>query len=121
MHQTNLAEEINKTKSKNFFVIVEGKNDLHALVELGFNPKNIFVLKNGKNIQEDIEFIINELKKRKQECVILTDLDSEGKKLYNIIKNELSKEGIKINNFLRKQLLKEKISHIEGLATFTLK
>ncbi|MEM4641220.1 MAG: toprim domain-containing protein [Candidatus Pacearchaeota archaeon] len=103
-------------KSKSMFIVVEGRKDLQALIDLGFKRKNIFVLNNGNSIEKNIEKII-ESSKRNQVC-ILTDFDSEGKKLYRMIKRELSKNGVKVNNKLRLQLLKEKISHIEGIATF---
>ncbi|UCD20712.1 MAG: toprim domain-containing protein [archaeon] len=114
-----MLEELEKIKQRNLLIIVEGKNDLAALLELGFKKNNIFVLKNGKQLQQDIEEIIGILEKRKEKsCIILTDFDYEGKKLYHILKRNLNRNRIKVEDKIRHLLLKDKISHIEGLATF---
>ena len=109
-----ILDLINKIKEKyqDILIIVEGINDKKALELLGL--ENIFVLKKG-NLFEAIEKIINSGVKK---CMILTDFDSEGKKLYSMLKRELVKNGIKIDDKLRKLLMKEKLSHIEGLSTF---
>lgn len=109
-----ILEEIERAKQDKL-IIVEGMKDAQALEELGFEEENIFVLKNGKCIKENIEKIIRILKQNKKTCIILTDFDSEGKKLYEILKKELGNNGLKIDNSLRLAILKEKISHVEGL------
>ena len=101
-----------KNKYPEVLIIVEGKNDKKSLEELGL--QNIFVLKKG-NLFKAIEKIIDSGIKK---CMILTDFDDEGKKLYYILKRELVKNGIKIDDKLRKLLIREKLSHIEGLFTF---
>ncbi|MCS7134795.1 MAG: toprim domain-containing protein [Candidatus Pacearchaeota archaeon] len=111
-----LFNQIQKTKKENFFCIVEGKKDMQALRKIGFSIKNIFVLNNGKSLQENIEKIINITKGRK--VCILTDLDERGRKLYKAIARELSKQGIKLENGLRLQMIKENLSHLEGIPHF---
>ncbi len=107
------VREIEKAKDNNTLIVVEGKKDKIALEKIGFH--NIFVLnETGKSIFVKIE----EIAKRKEECVILTDFDKKGKKLYNLIKSEFNLNGVKMNNSLRNALLKAHLSHIEGISTF---
>lgn len=108
-----LIKEIEKVKNNNTLIVVEGKKDKIALEKIGFH--NIFVLnENGKSILIRIEEIV----KRKEECVILTDFDKKGKKLYHLIKSEFISNGVKMDNRLRNMLLKAHLSHIEGISTF---
>lgn len=109
--KTDILKLIDKIKNSDFLIIVEGKKDKNALSALGL--KNIFILKKG-SLAEAIEKII----KMDKECVILTDFDDEGKKLYRILKRELVENGIKIDDKLRALLIKENLSHIEGLFSF---
>ena len=102
-------------KSRNFFIIVEGKNDKKALLELGFI--HIFIIhESGKSIYEKIEQI-EFLAENKKIC-ILTDFDKKGKKLYLLLKSELSKRKVHVDNTFRGMLLKSGISHIEGLSSY---
>ena len=50
-----------------------------------------------------------------KEIVLLTDLDSEGKKLYSQLKKMFSQRGVNIDDHLRLILFKHRVSHIEGL------
>ena len=104
-----LLEEIEKLKTSNTLIIVEGKKDISALRNLGL--KNVVEI-NG-NIYEFAESI------KEDEVVILTDLDPEGKKLYSKLMHYFSQKGIKINNKLRNILFKEtKLRQIEGIDTY---
>ena len=94
----NIKEEISKIKQNNYLVIVEGKKDKKAL-------KN-------KPIFEIIESING------KDIVILTDLDSEGKKLFNKLRHQLQRRGVKLHNKLRNLLFKTKLRHIEGLINY---
>ena len=89
-------------------IIVEGKNDVKALKEIGF--EYFFTLR------KPIYKIMEELTTK--EVVILTDFDHKGIQLYKKIKSECSQRGIKINHKLRSLLRKSKMIHIEGLTTF---
>lgn len=106
--KNQILELIEKIKKSNKLIIVEGKNDKKALNQLGL--KNILVL--SKPLFEIIEEI------KDQEIIILTDLDSEGKKIYQELRHHLQKRGKKIDNKLRKLLFKTNISQIEGLAKY---
>ena len=105
----NIKEEISKIKQNNYLVIVEGKKDKKALNELGIT--NVIFLKN-KPIFEIIESING------KDIVILTDLDSEGKKLFNKLRHQLQRRGVKLHNKLRNLLFKTKLRHIEGLINY---
>jgi len=96
-------------ESKDLPVVVEGKRDVRALRKLGFN--NIFPL--NKPIFAMIEGVSHY-----KEVIILTDLDTEGKKLYRKLKSGFCERGVQINEKLRQQLIFYKISHIEGLDSF---
>lgn len=108
-----IIKEIEKAKGDNSLIIVEGRKDKIALEEIGL--KNIFVLnEDSKSLLIQVE----EIAKRKEECIILTDFDKRGKKMHDLVKSELLQRGIKINNKLRGRLLKAHLSHIEGISTF---
>ncbi|MEM2138941.1 MAG: toprim domain-containing protein [Candidatus Woesearchaeota archaeon] len=111
----DLYEEIQKIKEGNFIIIVEGKKDKNALLNLGLNENKIFFLKNdiyGFSLE-----VIKNLKKD-DKIIILTDLDKEGIKLYKKIKEILEKEHIKINDNLREIIKKLDIKQIEGLDSY---
>ena len=105
------SEHINKIKQSNQLIIVEGKKDRAALEKFGI--KNIIEL-NKKPIFEIIENISDNNKN----CIILTDLDRQGKELYGKLNSGLQQRGVKINNNFRNFLFKNtKLRQIEGLAT----
>ncbi|MBI2557883.1 toprim domain-containing protein [Candidatus Woesearchaeota archaeon] len=109
-------EEINylieKIKSSNILIIVEGKKDKAALQKLGIN--NIKELSKKPLFQ-----IIEEIAEHNDECIILTDLDREGKLLYSKLNSNLQKHGVKINNHFREFLFKHtKLRQIEGIYSY---
>jgi 5S rRNA maturation endonuclease (ribonuclease M5) len=93
-------------------IIVEGYKDRAALQKLGL--ENVVSLR-GKPMYKVVELVA----KLCDECVILTDLDREGKKIYSVLKAELQKHGVKIDDRFRKFLFKETdLRQIEGLFRF---
>lgn len=111
---SGLLEEIEKAKSNNSLIVVEGKKDKIALWELGL--KNIFVLnETGKSIYEKIEEISDN---KNSEIILLTDADKEGRKIYDLLKGKLAQMNVKMNNKMRDLMIKLKISHAEGLDSF---
>ena len=91
-------------------ILVEGQNDERKLRKLGVDKKRIFLV-SGKPIY----MVIEELKDEK-EVIILTDLDYEGKRMYNKLRHHLQTHGKKIDNRFRNFLFqKTTISHIEGI------
>ena len=103
---------ISKLRKSNKLIIVEGKKDKSALEKLGL--KNIIILnKPLYRIVEDVKC---------KECVILTDLDKEGKKIYGKLNSDLQRNGIKVDNTLRNFLFKEtKLRQVEGLYSYISK
>ena len=107
-----LIELIEKTKNSGILVIVEGKKDRAALQRLGIN--NIIELSKKPLFQ-----IVEEVADSNDECIILTDLDKEGKMLYSKLNSNIQKHGVKVNNKLREFLFKHtKLRQIEGIDTY---
>lgn len=101
-------------KECNLPVIVEGVKDRKALEFFGINN---FVILN-KPLFEIVELVAGQTK----ECVILTDLDVEGKKLYSMLSEDLQHRGVRINNNFRNFLFKEtELRQIEGLKNYVKK
>ena len=103
---------IRKIQKSNTLVIVEGKKDKAALQKLGIN--NIIELNKKPLFQ-----IIEEIATSNEECIILTDLDKEGKQLYSKLNSNLQKNGVRVNNKFREFLFKHtKLRQIEGMDTY---
>ena len=103
---------IDNTITSNILVIVEGKKDRIALQKLGIN--NIVELSKKPIFQ-----IVEEISNSNDECIILTDLDKEGKQLYSKLNSNLQKHGVKINNKFREFLFKNtKLRQIEGIDSY---
>mgnify|MGYP001618422617 CR=1 FL=1 len=106
----DLQEWVESLQQTERLIVVEGKNDVIALQELGIvqarplNTQPIFLF--AESIEE-------------KEVIILTDLDPAGRKLYRQLKRALVKRGKKIDNIFREFLFKEtSLSEIEGLPTY---
>lgn len=103
---------MDKIRGSGILVIVEGKKDRAALQRLGI--KNIIEL-SKKPIFQIVEEIVN----LGRECIILTDLDSEGKELYSKLNSNLQKFGVKVDNRLRDFLFRNtRLRQIEGIGTY---
>ncbi len=103
---------VEKLKEEQLWIIVEGPKDKASLQKFGL--KNIIYLR-GKPLFEVVEWVAS----LTDECIILTDLDREGKKLYSVLKAELQKQGVRINDKFRNYLFKETdLRQIEGLYNY---
>jgi len=100
-------EFYDKLRKNNSVKIVEGKKDKQALESLEIN--NIHYLK-GNPLYKIVELFENE-----KEIILLTDLDTEGRKLFSVLSKQFQKKRVKINNKFREFLFKNKVSHIESL------
>ena len=99
-------------QNSNKLIVVEGKKDKFALNSL--NIKNIFVLNNKPLYQ-----VVEEVADISKDVVILTDLDSEGKKLYSILQTDLQKNGVKVDKVFREFLIRNtKLVCIESIENF---
>ncbi len=102
-----LEDWIESLRKTDKLVIVEGKKDKKALENIGI--KKIVTISNKSLLYLEQ---IND-----KEVIILTDLDSHGKKLYSKIKNNLQKRGIKVDNKFREFLFKKtRITFIESIS-----
>ncbi|MEK6828373.1 MAG: toprim domain-containing protein [Nanoarchaeota archaeon] len=107
-----LKHQIENIKDSNILVIVEGKKDKAALHKFGIS--NIIEL-SKKPLFQIVEDITNSY----DECIILTDLDREGKQLYSKLNSNLQRNGVKVNNKFREFLFKHtKLRQIEGIHTY---
>ena len=89
-------------------IIVEGKKDARTLIELGFS--------NVVEIKGPLFSFVEAIAGKYEECIVLTDLDKEGRRLYHFLKSSLIKNGVKIDDRLRNFLFSNTyISNIEGL------
>ncbi len=105
----DFEEWVRKLKKSKKAIIVEGKKDKLALEELGVK-KDIIIL--NKPLFQVVETIASKYK----DCILLLDLDKEGRKLHHKLKHDLQKHKVRIDNKFREFLLKEKkIKQIESL------
>ncbi len=109
MNNLEIIEELAEIKNNKYLVIVEGKKDKKALNDLGIGKIISFDNKPLFEIIENID---------EKDVAILTDLDVEGKKLFNKLRYHLQKRGIRLHNGLRNALFKSKLRHIEGLNSY---
>ncbi|RLE39125.1 hypothetical protein DRJ17_01890 [Candidatus Woesearchaeota archaeon] len=98
-------------KFNNYPVIVEGLKDKKALSRLGFTK--VYTMNRAVyKLTEDIS-------KHHRTVLILTDLDTPGKKKYGEIKRNLSRLGINVNDTLRNYLFRQtKLRQIEGIDSY---
>lgn len=107
-----LQELIDEIKNFNTLVIVEGKKDRVALQRLGI--RNIAELS-----KKPLFKIVEEISYSNEECIILTDLDREGRQLYSKLNSNLQKNGVKVNNKFREFLFRNtKLRQIEGITSY---
>ena len=106
MKFNNIQESLDEIIDNNYLVIVEGKKDKKALNNLGV--RNIISLEN-RPLFEVVESI------EEKDIVILTDLDAEGRKLFNNLRHHLQRRRFKLHNKIRKELFKMNLINIEGL------
>jgi len=97
-----------KKASEESIIIVEGKKDKEKLNK--YSIKNIFVIQ-GQKFYDIIDYIAENYKK----CIILTDLDKHGEKIYQKLSSALSKEGVEIDNSFRENLKETNVEEIENL------
>ena len=118
-----LNDWVEELKNSDKIILVEGKNDVLALKQLGINNDIVFL---NKPLFEVVEDIVNNKnnkkitnKKNNKEVIILTDLDKKGKQRYGKLKKDLCRNGCKIDFYFREFLQrKTKIRQIEGLPRY---
>ena len=109
--QLQLLEWVGKLKNTDKLIVVEGIKDKRALEKFGI--EGIITLK--KAIYKTAE----DIAKQEKDCIILTDLDREGKKLYKELSTKLQDLGVKVDKSFREFLFrKTKLRQIEGLRKY---
>jgi len=101
-------EDINRLKH---LIVVEGKKDKAALENIGI--KNTIITLNKPLFQ-----IVEEVAKDNTDVIILTDLDKEGKKIFEALSQGFHKFGVRMHNKPRDQLFKTSLRQIEGIDTY---
>ena len=110
------VKELNDISSAGGAVLVEGKRDVLALRGLGYSGRMF-----SSNVLAASEASRQELRETAGLVVILTDLDSEGRRLASRYVKFLATEGLKSSLAQRKRLAaatKGVFLHIENLSRF---
>jgi 5S rRNA maturation endonuclease (ribonuclease M5) len=113
-----LVKELNDLSSEGAAVLVEGKRDATAISQLGYTGR-IFTV----SILTSSAAVRVKLRKEVSRMIILTDLDSEGRRLAARYVKFLSHEGIEASLAQRRRLSKASrgvFLHIENLRRFAL-
>ncbi|MCD6515069.1 MAG: toprim domain-containing protein [Candidatus Odinarchaeota archaeon] len=110
----NLVLMINQ---ENISIIVEGRNDVLALREIGINT-NIYPVKEiVRNNKCSLVEFIEHVSKKSKKFLILTDFDDEGKRIAKKLASLLSQRNVSLQSSLRKRiirLMKKQSVTIEG-------
>ena len=99
-----------KDASETKVILVEGKNDKKALESFKIN--NVYSLRGA--LFQTVEKIASLGK----DCILLMDLDAEGRKLHAKLLTDLQKNGVKVNTRFRKLLFATKIRTIEAIPKY---
>lgn len=114
MIEEDFQKHIRSLINENVLIIVEGVKDRKAL--------NSFGITNIITLNRPLFSVVEQVAEMTKECVVLTDLDKEGKQLYAKLSSDLQRHGVKINNKFRNFLFKEtQLRQIEGLWVYSLK
>ena len=108
MNKKLIIEELKRIvrDTQDVLVVVEGKNDKYAVLNLGY--RRVICL--NKPLFEIIEGLESE-----KEVIILTDLDRKGRELYHILKSGLERRGVRVLEKPRKIIKRLGYTHIEGI------
>ena len=113
-----LLERLTKESTKGTPIIVEGRNDINALHELGLEGDIISAKSSGKSFLD----VLGEVEGRgRREVVLLMDFDRPGKEWTNRLARRLEEMRITPNLLFWKRLLGlvgHDVKDIEGLATY---
>jgi len=113
-----LLERLTKEATKGTPIIVEGRNDINTLHELGLEGDLISAKSSGKSFLD----VLGEVERReKREVILLMDFDRNGKEWTNRLARRLEEMRKKPNILFWKGLLGlvgHDVKDIEGLATY---
>jgi len=107
----NIQDWIDEIKGSKSLILVEGKKDRYAL--------NSFGLSNIMTIKKPLFEVVEEISGITDRCILLVDLDKQGRKLYSYFKKNLQRRGVKIEDRFRQFLYKNtEITNIEGIKRY---
>lgn len=107
----DIDEELERLRKFQGIIIVEGEKDKKALEQLG--------IRNIIHIKGPLYKTVDQVAEKWKACIILTDLDQEGKKIYSSLKKALERRKIKVNDRFRNFLFRHtSLRQIEGLDTY---
>jgi 5S rRNA maturation endonuclease (ribonuclease M5) len=114
----SMVKELNDLSAEGAAVLVEGKRDAKALAGLGYSGPlfTVAILTSSVAARE-------RLREEVRQMIILTDLDSEGRRLASRYVRFLTQEGVKPSLAQRKRLSEASrgiFLHIENLGRFAL-
>jgi 2,5-diamino-6-(ribosylamino)-4(3H)-pyrimidinone 5'-phosphate reductase len=113
-----LLDRLATESAKGTPIIVEGRNDVNALDELGVEGDVILAKSSGKSFLD----VLSEVERRgKREAILLMDFDRRGKEWTNRLAQRLEKMRITPNLLFWKGLIGlvgREVKDIEGLATY---
>lgn len=101
-----------KSASETKTILVEGKSDKEALASFGIKNSSILYLK------EPLYQVVESVAKKSKECVLLMDLDAEGRKLQERLLTDLQANGVKVNTRFTKLLYTTKVRNIEAIPKY---
>ncbi len=107
--------EIKDLSNEGAVIVVEGKKDRDALNELGISDQISLV-----SYQPLLDFA-EDISRKTNQAIILTDWDSQGKKLAKKISGYLQASNTKPNNLIRnkiKKLVRNEIKDVESLSGY---
>jgi 5S rRNA maturation endonuclease (ribonuclease M5) len=114
----DFVKELNDLSSEGAAVLVEGKRDEKALAGLGYSGPIFTVAILTANVASR-----EKLRQRVGKMIILTDMDTEGRRLAARYVKFLKKEGVAVSLAQRRRLSKASrgvFLHIENLRRFAL-
>jgi len=110
--ESDINQWIEKLNASGKPIVVEGFKDKKSLENIGIS--NTIVVLNKQPIYKIIEFLSG----RYSDCIILTDFDKEGKRLYGRLNSELCQKGVRIDKEFREFLQKTTLDQVEGIDSF---
>jgi len=111
-----LLDKLAKEVTRGVPVIVEGRNDAEALVEMGVEGKTLLVKSTGRTILETIEQL-----SAYPEVIVLTDFDRRGREMERKIARQLQEKRVKSNTMFWREfkgLVGRDVKDVEGLPAY---
>ena len=99
-----------KNASKTKVILVEGKKDQRAL--------EYFKIKSILTLREPLFETVEKIATTGKECILLMDLDAEGRKLHARLLSDLQANGVKVNTRFRKLLFGTRVRNIEAIPKY---